>query len=456
VAPSKKLFAFSDGVISTAGKAYFIVLFLAGFLTNFFPIFPTNTGTILLFSLACLLSSIGMLYLLNPLQKHIAVAGYSTVVISALVVAKTFFDTNPISQRGQELVIFFLGAWPFLFFMQMNDRRIREQLLNTLAIGLFGLCAFGIFQGILLSSLPLNLFVLRGDPVFSIGSEQLRPTGLTGNPIIFSSILVFASAVFAALWLERRRVRFLLALICSLIANYLTYTRASFFLALPVLALVWLLHNRFRIKHKILVLAALLVSVAVVQYLVLNGTNLLIVQRLLGSSPESLESTLGHFKQVQDASDAIVAQPWTGTGMGSQGDFLGPGNVIITDGAWLTLLLEFGVPLTILIVTLLGLVLVPITKYVLRQESSNRTLAIATLSFHAYLFPASFINSAILSHISFGLYWAVLGLSLAAVGRDQGMSSAPRRAPVTGLSNYDSSVNSPSGREHLAHHRSRL
>lgn len=425
---AKKSFVFSEGLTSTASTAYLTVLLAAGFLTNFLPTGTVNTGTVLLYSLACLLSLAGGLCLLNLVRKRIAIAALSILVLSGLTLFKTAFDINPVSEQARELAIYFLGAWPFLFFIQIDAPKVRERLLKTLAIGLFCLSVFGIFQSIFANSLPLSMFVLHGDDVLGIG-DQLRPTGLTGNPIIFSSILVFASALFAALWLEKRRFRFLLAFICSLIANFLTYTRASFILAIPVLILVWLLHNRLRIKHKIIALVVVILAVAGGQYVFANGENLIMVQRLQNSDQASLQSTLEHFQQIQNASDAIVSHPWAGTGMGSQGDFVGPGNSIITDGTWWILLLEFGAPLTILIVSMLLLALVPISKYVLRSESQNRALAIATLSFHAYILPANFIDSALLGHISFGLYCAVLGLSFAAASDNPRPS--PRRSLVS-------------------------
>ena len=114
--------------------------------------------------------------------------------------------------------------------------------------------------------------------------------------------------------------------------------------------------------------------------------------------------------------------------MGSQGDFVGPGNPIITDGAWWILALEFGLPLSVLAVLSLFIVLIPLAKYVLRWDSKNRALAIATLAFHAFIIPANFISSGILGHISFGLYWAVLGLSLA--GMNSNSALRLRRTPV--------------------------
>jgi hypothetical protein len=430
VLESKKLMVFSEGLTSRAGIAYLIVLLAAGFLTNFVPTGTVNMGTISLYSLACILSFAGAAYLINPLRKEIAMAALATLALSGLMIFKAAFDTNPVSQRVRELAIYFLGAWPFLFFIQINTPKVRERLLKTLAIGLFGLSLFGIFQGVFADSLPLSLFVLRGDEAFAVGYDQFRPTGLTGNPIVFSSILVFASALFAALWLEKRKFRFLLALSCSLVANYVTYTRASIVLVIPVLGLVWLFYQRFNIRHKIIALATIVLATVGVQYLLVNGEKLVIIQRLQTSNPESLGSTLEHLRQINNASDAIVSHPWAGEGMGSQGSFVGPANVIITDGTWFILLLEFGVPLSILIVVMLVLVLVPIAKYVLRMESKNRALAIATVSFHAYIFPSNFINSALLGHISFGLYWVVLGLSLAAANCNSTLSSGRGPVPV--------------------------
>lgn len=410
---ANRRFAFSETLTSRVGTAYFILLFVAGFLTNFIPTGGINTGTIFLFSLASLLSVIGALYLLNPLPRDIAATALATLIVSALVALKAALDPNPISQRAQQIVIYFLGAWPILFFIQVNDARIRQRFLRTLAIGLFALCVFGIVQGIFSQSLPLKLFVLRGDAPFGIGEDQFRPTGLTGNPIIFSSIVIFASALFTALWLEKRRFRYIVALFCSLLANYLTYTRATLFLLLPVLAAVWLLHHRLRLKHVMIAIAGLVLAVAAVQFLFLNVTGLFIIQRLQGANQESAGSTIGHIVTIQNAWDAIVAHPLAGVGIGSQGNSVGPENAIITDGAWWILMLEFGVPLSLFVVLLLILGLVPLARYVLRRDSQNRALAIAILAFHAYLFPANFINSGILGHISFGLYWALLGLSIA-------------------------------------------
>jgi hypothetical protein len=410
-----KPIAFSEGLISAAGTAYLIVLFVAGFLTNFVPIASTNTGTILLYSLGCCLSLAGLLYLFGPLRKPVAIAAAALLIVSCLALVKAAFDSNPGSQRASELAIYFFGAWPFLFFLQIKSPKVRQLLFSTLALGLFGLSIFAIFQGVLAQSLPLSMFALRGDPAVGIGDDQFRPTGLTGNPIVFSSILVFASAYFSALWLEGRKFRFLIAVICSLVANYLTYTRASIVLVIPVLVFTWLFYKRFHVRHKIAVLAALLLIILSGQYLLVQGGNSILIQRLQLTNEESIKSTLDHFVQIENAKNTIVAHPLTGAGMGSQGNSVGPENVIITDGAWWILLLEFGVPLSILILASLGFVLISLAKDVLSVNSKNRTLAIAVLAFHAYVIPANFINSALLGHISFGLYWAVLGLSIAGI-----------------------------------------
>jgi hypothetical protein len=414
-----KTIAISGDFAAGAGSAYLTALFVAGFLTNFIPIVSFGTGTLLMYSLAFFLSLVSLLQLLNPLPKRVALAAFATLIVTCLVILKAIFDINPVSQRVQQLAIYLLGAWPFLFFVQIDSVKTRERLIRMLAVGLFCLCAFGIVQGVFGTALPERLFVLHGDDPFGVGEDRLRPTGLTGNPIIFSSILIFASAVFFALWLERRRFRFLLALFCSLVANYLTYTRASLFLLVPVLVLVWLLHHRFRLRQTMIALVSVVLILAISVLLVLNATNLLIVQRLIGSNQDSLESTLGHFVSIQNAWAAIAAHPLAGAGVGSQGNAVGPENAIITDGAWWILLLEFGLPLSMFFVVVLISMLILVAKRVLRKESKHRALAIATLSFHMYLLPANFINSGILGHVSFGLYWAVLGLSLSAATGDR-------------------------------------
>jgi hypothetical protein len=165
---------------------------------------------------------------------------------------------------------------------------------------------------------------------------------------------------------------------------------------------------------------------AAAAFLLLNASNLLIVQIVSNTREGTQGSTLGHLMTIQDAREAIAGHPFSGVGVGSQGNSVGPESAIITDGAWWILMLEFGVPLSILFVVLLVLMLIPVGKHVLRRDSKQRALAIAVLAFHAYLFPASFINSAILGHVSFGLYWAVLGLSIAAA------SNRTSRALATG------------------------
>jgi O-Antigen ligase len=414
VATVSKALVFSRHIVSRAGIVYLITLFVAGFVTNFIPVITFNTGTLLLFSLAFFLSLLALLQLLNPLPRLVGLATFATLAVTGLMVLKAASDSNPLSQRVQELGIYFLGGWPFLFFVQVDDSQTRERFMRTLAIGLFCLCVFGIVQSVLNSSLPVKLFLLRGDGTFTVSEDQWRPTGLTGNPITFSSILTFASALFFALWLEKRRFRFLLALLCSFVANYLTYSRASLALLVPVLVVVWLLHHRFRRRQVLVALLSVALIATAAAFLLFNATDLLIVQILTNSSEGTQGSTLGHLMTIQDAREVIAGHPLSGVGVGSQGNSVGPENAIITDGAWWILMLEFGVPLSIVFVVLLVLVLIPVGKHVLRRDSKQRTLAIATLAFHAYLFPASFINSGILGHITFGLYWAVLGLSIAA------------------------------------------
>lgn len=428
MATASKDFRFSRHILSMSGIAYLITLFVAGFVTNFIPLISFNTGTLLLFSLASFLSLLGLMQLVNPLPRSVGVATLATFAVTCLMLLKAAIDSNPLSQRMQELGIYFFGGWPFLFFLQVNDSEIRERFLRTLVIGLSCLSAFGIVQGILGSSLPENLFLLRGDPIFIITEDIWRPTGLTGNPITFSAILTFSTALFFALLLEKRCFRYLLAMLCSLVANYLTYSRASFYLAIPVLVAVWLLHYRFHRRQTILALVTVVLILAGVAFLFLTATDLLIAQVLLNAREGTQGSTLGHIMTIHDAWQAISAHPWMGIGVGTEGNAVAPEDAIITDGAWWILMLEFGVPLSILFVVVLVLTLVPITKYVLRRDSNQRALAIATLAFHAYLFPANFINSAILAHISFGLYWAVLGLSIAAASNRRPMAIATDRS----------------------------
>ena len=405
---------FSRHLVSRAGIAYLSTLFVAGFVTNFIPIISFNTGTLLLFSLSFFLSLLGLVQLFNPYPRLVGIATFATFAVTGLIVLKAVIDTNPPSQRVQELLIYVLGGWPLLFFIQIDNSKTRERFIRTIIVGLFCLCVFGIVQGVLGSSLPEKLFLLRGDAPFTVGEDQWRPTGLTGNPITFASILTFASSLFFALWLEKRRLRFLFALLCSFVANYLTYSRASLALLVPLLAVVWLLHHRFRRRQVLVALFSLVLIAAAAAFLLFNATDLLVVQILTNSSEGTQGSTLVHMMTIQDAREVIAGHPFSGVGVGSQGNSVGPENAIITDGAWWILMLEFGVPLSIVFVILLILVLIPVGKFVLRRDSKERTLAIAILAFHAYLFPACFINSAILGHISFGLYWAVLGLSIAA------------------------------------------
>jgi O-antigen ligase len=421
---TRQIAVLSEGLTAALGIAYIAVLFIAGFLTNFVPLGTVNTGTLVLYSLASALSFVGFLYLFGPQTKLTAKAATITIFVSLLMVVKAGLDSNPMNQRILEIAIFFLGAWPVLFFIQINSGHVRQRLTNTMSIGLFGLSAFAIFQSIFASSLPLSMFALRGDSTFVVeGGEILRPTGLTGNPIIFSGILVLASAYFAAFWLEKRKSKYLLALICSLVANYLTYTRASFILVIPVLICVWLFHNRFRIKHKFVTVAGLILIAASGPFLLALGANLIIIQRLQNSDASSYGSTLEHFEQIGNSISAILAHPFAGKGMGSQGDFVGAENVIITDGAWWIFLLEFGIPLATLILCLLSVVLIPIVRFTMQKRSHDRALEIATLSFFAYIVPANFINSALLGHISFGLFWVVLGLSIADTSQAPALNS---------------------------------
>ena len=197
-------------------------------------------------------------------------------------------------------------------------------------------------------------------------------------------------------------------------------------LVIPVLVSVWLFHNRFHIRHKIVALAIVVAAIAAGQYLLIYGQNLIIVQRLLNVDSASIISTAEHFRQIENSQAAIAAHPLTGVGLGSQGDFVGPQNVLVTDGGWWRLLLEFGIPLSMLLIVSIGTILIFIARYVLHRDSKNRALAIATLSFHAFIIPANFVNNALFGHIAFVLYWVVLGLSVA--GIDYTLPSpAPRR-----------------------------
>jgi hypothetical protein len=268
----------------------------------------------------------------------------------------------------------------------------------------------GILQPFLFGIIP-DFFVdpplVVRDDVFAQSRINLgarifsKPNGLIGNPIEYADFLMIALTFKLFLITKKTRLdQFFIVLL--LITNFLVFSRFSLVFSV-VLVLVYLYDlKRISLRKVVFIVAGFsLILIVLNNRLSQNEAVTYSFNRLFGRDVTASGSNQEHLKDYVAVLDLISEHPVGGIPIGeSSGE-----NQVITDGAWFKMLLEFGIPIFLIFISLLAFIFAS----TLRISAGRERLFIFML--FLFLLLANVLNSGFFSKINYSLVWFLMGVN---------------------------------------------
>lgn len=386
-----------------------------GILSDFLPtIGGLGFGTVVLDSFLL----IGVFVFLAKIFNDHALWKREVVIISiffvfaGLVFLKSALDGNGFLERILGWRNYFLYSFPLILplVIRLDYRRLLHFIISLMTL----ICLFAITQYIFRSFYPDALLKLKVEENnFNFyGYNIVRVNGLIGNTIIFTGFSIMAALLNFNTYIKTKRTAFLIGTIVSYIAMVLTFSRAAWVFGTAILFFDYLIISRLEIKRMIASTIMILLSSSVLYSWIINNQESFLYQRIFSQEASTRGSNLVHAQQSAAALQAIASAPMLGTGLGSQGGSADINKVIITDGWLLQTALEFGVPLTIvLLIFIITINFYGFLLMMIRDPVVDIFVATAVSS-TAYFLLTSFLNSALTGKTVYILYFVILGLVL--------------------------------------------
>jgi hypothetical protein len=403
---------------------YLGMLIFNGFITNLIPIggLP-NTGSLIIDIFILISYYIFLIIFIENIiiDKSISKKWFSVnllyIFFAMLCLIPVAIGNGPLVERilGYRNIVIYMGPFFVISLLRVTKKTIQSMLNILLFLSLI-LTIFGIIQSMVGTSLPPILLLIRrqSDVVFSFfQTDVVRSNGLLGNTIIYAGFLCFIFSIYVARFLVKRSKYDLVAIGIIVIANILTYSRASFVSFFLIFLTNYLIIKGVSFKNMFFGgLIVVVVGIAIIGYQSQSGNSLL-MERLKNEERSTQGSTAVHLLQTFNAIENIIAHPIMGVGIGSQGSSSRGKNIIIYDGFWFQLVLEVGIPLALLyfIIYFYSIYIAVVTAK-RSIDPLNKILGAGFVGGGVSYFVMSFINSALFSPVTYVLFWTVFGLLL--------------------------------------------
>ena len=373
-------------VWSLFGQGWFIVFFkLIGFSHQF--------NIVLIFSYFILLLIIFKVFYANIKSFNFIFLGF-LILILILIFFKTSIQIKSINSFYSLFRIFNYVA-PLFLFLAVSKLSYKDQ--NLLIKIIFNLSflsiLIGIIQFLFSRYLPTELLdppllnSISHNTIFYIGTDFFhKPTGFIGNPIEFG---VFISFLFSIFIINDYRIKFkMLYLILAIIVIFMSVSRIAIGLALFALLLKY--PKRIIIFLSLIVLPLnSFIAYYSNEFLFINH----VIERISGNDASAQNSNSEHLKDAAEVIKIILDSPILGIPIGNSS----MENEIITDGAWLKILLEFGIPLFLLYIFLF---LYPYIYLIYMKKYSLNLLI-----FILFILVANSFNSAFFNKVVYSNFW---------------------------------------------------
>lgn len=306
-------------------------------------------------------------------------------------------------------------TFPFVFcFFFLKQKEISKVIKAFLFVGLL-ICIFGITQYLGRNVLPQILLSLKEESTFGLyGTDIIRANGLCGNTIIFSGFCIIVLSLSWSFVIKSKyhsKIGWISFLI-SIIANLLTFSRASFVGMFLVIILEYLLSICWNIKAEVfkkLIYLFLVIGLGTIAIFTFFKDSIIIQRLISKDSIWNTGSDEGHFSTILNAIKTIKGNFLVGYGVGTVGYSTTSGKDIIRDGTIWIYLLEWGLPSVIIY----SFFIFKVIKYLLKYKSSSNflcaSLSLAFIGFNFYLILFSIINSAYSARCNLIMNFLILG-----------------------------------------------
>lgn len=347
----------------------------------------------------------------SPYAKYINLYFAILLLATFLLVLHVLIGMTDIYRGILGLRNDFIYIIPFVYCLLYVDSKDIIHLDSYFVKIGFIVCVFGIIQYLGRSVLPKNLLTLKAENAFTlIGYNVIRVNALLGNTIIFSGFCVFyLSLIWARLLTTTgKRTLLLVHLITAMIANILTFSRASFVAMIIVIIVEYLMsvprQNFFRTLFRILVL--MIVGYSVYKITILRYQDTALIQRLTDSNSHmNMNSDSTHLMMIMNAIEYIKSSPVIGYGVGKAGYSAVTGFNLVTDGSFWTYLVEYGIPLCLLFLVLILSILIVSFRAIYRKNCFVQYYGLGLFSGNIALLAMSIINSAYSARAVLVMIW---------------------------------------------------
>lgn len=308
-------------------------------------------------------------------------------------------------------------TYPFVFILLFVKEKDIYKIYSLIRNTAFLINIFAIIQFVFRDTLSLKFLVPNGQDVFAFwGSNIIRVTGLMGNTIEYGGyVVMIISMLWAEIIIKKFKSLFLwIQLAVAIIANNLTFSRASIAGMIIVLILEYIISSPTKQTLSLIKRYTILILIGIVfiKFILIYFEDAIIIQRLLGTNNLwNEDSDTIHMKTIQDAIHYIRNNPIIGYGIGKVGGSNTLGSkAIIRDGSFWMYPLQWGIPLSTLYWLLILRFIYIAFKNIKCEDPSIKTMCIAYIGMNAYLISFSFINSAYSARFVTIIIWTICGL----------------------------------------------
>lgn len=405
------------------------VVFLSGFI-NLIPTGGFYPATVLIDGLYALMLGAFIVSIVRDRTAGRLPAWVAMFVVLMLVYV-SLFPNGSESLYNKYLDLRSSVLYAFVAIFIVNTLRTREEALRLLNLAMrFSvlMAAFGVAQFAFRDILPQWLLVSRDTTLFGYyGTDISRSTGLLGNTIVFSTLLLIFFTLYVGKLVAKFRTRDLAAALVLLAAIILTFSRVAIVGAgvIALATIVVVATRRSRINAAIMGFVALLFATLTLLVVLVSGSlqtqitgSFIFRDLFMGGNASVQTSTAIHNRYIDEAWRVLGESPWVGIGIASQrrGSLNAEDSLVITDGAIWSTLVEGGLVLFTAYAIFLTTCVAAGFKSWRKARTANYAAA-GFLMFSTYeLGVASVFNSAFLGKPPFIMYWVVFGV-VVALGR---------------------------------------
>jgi hypothetical protein len=318
--------------------------------------------------------------------------------------------------------------YAFVAIFVATTIRHKDEVLRLLRLAMrlsVWLAAFGIFQFVFRDVLPEWLLVSKDTASFGyFGTDIVRSTGLIGNTIVFSNLLLLFFALHVARLASQFRMSDLIASMVLGVAIVVTFSRVAILGTVVIGVVILVLDAFMRDASKMMVRCffTLIFGSAAACMAYIFGffgdrlTESFVYRDLfMGGNASVQSSTDLHNTFIDMAFAALRKEPWIGLGIASQNQdsINAESALVITDGALWSLLVEGGLVL-FAVYSFFLLACCAAAFKAWRTTTELKYAAAAFLVFSVYEFGAAAVyNSAFFGKAPFVMYWLVFGIVIA-------------------------------------------